>query len=81
MWNIFLGGLLTGATLILYDGSPFYPSPERHLKSIISLGYDALSRVVNNSLMNSNRATVFGGSPRYFAELMKQDVIPSELLL
>ncbi|KAJ5833653.1 acetoacetate-CoA ligase [Penicillium riverlandense] len=61
MWNIFLGGMLAGATLILYDGSPFYPSPERHIKSIISLG---------------DRATVFGGSPRYFAELMKLNVIP-----
>jgi acetoacetyl-CoA synthetase len=25
MWNLLLGGLLTGATVLLYDGSPAYP--------------------------------------------------------
>lgn len=28
MWNWLLGGLGTGATLLLYDGSPFHPGPE-----------------------------------------------------
>lgn len=27
MWNIVLGGLLTGATIVLYDGSPAEPDP------------------------------------------------------
>ncbi|MCL6269895.1 acetoacetate--CoA ligase [Sansalvadorimonas sp. 2012CJ34-2] len=27
MWNWLASGLLTGATLVLYDGSPFYPGP------------------------------------------------------
>lgn len=26
MWNWLMGGLAAGATLLLYDGSPFYPS-------------------------------------------------------
>jgi len=26
MWNVLLGGLLTGATALLYDGSPAYPN-------------------------------------------------------
>lgn len=26
MWNLLVGGLLTGATIILYDGKPSYPS-------------------------------------------------------
>lgn len=26
MWNFLLGGLLTGSTIVLYDGSPAYPS-------------------------------------------------------
>ncbi|GIO23276.1 acetoacetate--CoA ligase [Oceanobacillus sp. J11TS1] len=26
MWNFLIGGLLTGATIILYDGSPTYPN-------------------------------------------------------
>src|SRR5207344_1973658 len=27
MWNWLASGLATGATLLLYDGSPFYPGP------------------------------------------------------
>ena len=33
MWNWLVSGLALGATLVLYDGSPFYPEP----KSIIDL--------------------------------------------
>lgn len=29
MWNWLVSGLLVGATLVLYDGSPFHPGPER----------------------------------------------------
>ena len=29
MWNWLVSGLMTGATLVLYDGSPFHPGPER----------------------------------------------------
>lgn len=29
MWNWLVSGLALGATLVLYDGSPFYPAPER----------------------------------------------------
>ena len=28
MWNVLLGGLLVGATIVLYDGNPNYPHPE-----------------------------------------------------
>jgi acetoacetyl-CoA synthetase len=28
MWNFVVGGLLTGATIVLYDGSPTHPGPE-----------------------------------------------------
>jgi acetoacetyl-CoA synthetase len=28
MWNWLVSGLATGATLVLYDGNPFYPGPE-----------------------------------------------------
>ena len=28
MWNWLVSGLASGATLLLYDGSPFYPGPE-----------------------------------------------------
>ena len=42
MWNIFLGGLLAGVSLVLYDGSPFYPSPSEHLSQLASLGITIL---------------------------------------
>ena len=29
MWNWLVSGLAVGATVVLYDGSPFYPGPER----------------------------------------------------
>ncbi len=32
MWNWLVSSLSVGATVILYDGNPFYPSPERMLK-------------------------------------------------
>jgi acetoacetyl-CoA synthetase len=28
MWNLLLGGLLTGAAIVLYDGSPAHPRPD-----------------------------------------------------
>lgn len=32
MWNWFVSSLSIGATLVLYDGNPFYPSPDALLK-------------------------------------------------
>ena len=29
MWNLVVSGLLVGATVVLYDGSPTYPGPQR----------------------------------------------------
>ncbi len=29
MWNMVVSGLLVGATIVLYDGSPTYPGPQR----------------------------------------------------
>ncbi|MGV8274871.1 acetoacetate--CoA ligase, partial [Pseudomonas aeruginosa] len=31
MWNWLASGLAVGASLVLYDGSPFHPGPERLL--------------------------------------------------
>jgi acetoacetyl-CoA synthetase len=28
MWNWLVSGLATGATLVLYEGSPFHPGPD-----------------------------------------------------
>jgi len=37
MWNWFVSSLAVGATIILYDGNPFYPNPEALLKMAIDL--------------------------------------------
>ncbi len=37
MWNWFVSSLAVGATLILYDGNPFYPNPEALLKMAYDL--------------------------------------------
>ena len=34
MWNWLASGLAVGATLVLYDGSPFHPGPQRLLDLI-----------------------------------------------
>ena len=38
MWNWLASGLALGATLVLYDGSPFHPGPERLLDLIDAEG-------------------------------------------
>lgn len=41
MWNWLASGLAVGATLVLYDGSPFHPGPERLLDLIDAEGIHA----------------------------------------
>jgi len=41
MWNWLVSGLAVGATLVLYDGSPFHPGPERLLDLIDAEGIHA----------------------------------------
>ena len=38
LWNISLGAMIAGAAMVLYDGSPFHPSPEEFLKAVLSQG-------------------------------------------
>ena len=39
MWNWLVGGLSTGATIVLYDGSPFKPTPMRLWELVDHYGY------------------------------------------
>ncbi|MCG8294765.1 acetoacetate--CoA ligase [Pseudomonas entomophila] len=41
MWNWLVSGLAVGATVVLYDGSPFHPGPERLLDLIDAEGIQA----------------------------------------
>jgi len=38
MWNWMVNGLATGATVVLYDGSPFYPGPNAMFDLVDNLG-------------------------------------------
>lgn len=38
LWNIMIGALFTGAQIVLYDGSPFYPSADKCLQAIMQQG-------------------------------------------
>jgi acetoacetyl-CoA synthetase len=40
MWNWFVSSLAVGATLVLYDGNPFYPTPDALLKMAAELKID-----------------------------------------
>lgn len=55
--------LMYGCRAILYDGSPFVPSPKAFL-----------------SIIEEQRVTHFGTSPRFLHELEKLSIIPRELL-
>ncbi|KAK4496524.1 hypothetical protein PRZ48_012504 [Zasmidium cellare] len=38
LWNIMIGALFCGTQIVLYDGSPFYPTPEKQLAAIMATG-------------------------------------------
>lgn len=38
LWNIMIGALMTRAQIVLYDGSPFYPTPEKLLAAVLATG-------------------------------------------
>lgn len=61
LWNISIGAMFCETAMVLYDGSPSYPSCDEFLRNIFAAG-----------------VTAYGGSPRYFSELQKQNVRPRE---
>ncbi|EME44140.1 hypothetical protein DOTSEDRAFT_88389 [Dothistroma septosporum NZE10] len=38
LWNIMIGALFTRTQIVLYDGSPFYPTPEKLLAAVMATG-------------------------------------------
>jgi acetoacetyl-CoA synthetase len=52
-----------GTRSVLYDGSPFQPSPQAFL-----------------SILQEQKVTDFGTSPRFLQELQKRNIIPKQLL-
>ncbi|KAL6704484.1 hypothetical protein ACN47E_008113 [Coniothyrium glycines] len=65
-WIMYLVSIqccLFGARSVLYDGSPFMPSPKTFL-----------------SILQEQRVTDFGTSPRFLHELQKQSIVPRNLV-
>ena len=67
MWHWLVSGLATGATLILYDGSPFRP-----------LEADGTGELAIPRLIEELRITHFGTSAKYLSVLEQKDVMPKQ---
>ncbi|KJZ40097.1 acetoacetate--CoA ligase [Pseudomonas fluorescens] len=61
MWNWLVSALAVGSAVVLYDGSPFHPDPQRLI-----------------DLIDDERISVFGTSPKYLATLESNGVKPRE---
>lgn len=61
MWNWLVSALAVGSAVVLYDGSPFHPGPERLL-----------------DLLEDERVSVFGTSPKFLATLESNGLKPRE---
>ena len=61
MWNWLVSALAVGSAVVLYDGSPFHPGPERLL-----------------DLLEDERVSVFGTSPKFLATLESSGLKPRE---
>ncbi|MHC8320233.1 acetoacetate--CoA ligase [Pseudomonas sp. GB2N2] len=59
MWNWLVSALAVNSAVVLYDGSPFHPGPERLI-----------------DLIDDERVSVFGISPKYLATLEDAGVKP-----
>ncbi|WP_028622805.1 acetoacetate--CoA ligase [Pseudomonas sp. Ant30-3] len=61
MWNWLVSALAVGSAVVLYDGSPFHPGPERLI-----------------DLIDDERISVFGTSPKFLATLESSGVKPRQ---
>jgi hypothetical protein len=68
---MFSGSLAIGATQLVYDGSPFYPQKDILVKFV------AKHKYFHNFLALTHRATSWGTSPKYLAELQASGIVPS----
>ncbi|KAL8736001.1 MAG: hypothetical protein Q9166_000563 [cf. Caloplaca sp. 2 TL-2023] len=69
MWHWLVSGLATGATLVLYDGSPFRP-----------LEADGTGELAMPRLIEELRITHFGTSAKYLSVLEQKDIMPKQSL-
>ncbi|MCJ1305564.1 hypothetical protein MMC08_008378 [Hypocenomyce scalaris] len=75
--------LLSGARLIMYDGSPSVPDLQTYIRLLGDEKYIPLIPLRSDSSTihadNNTRVTHLGTSPRYFHELRKNKVSPREV--
>lgn len=67
MWHWLVSGLATGATLVLYDGSPFRP-----------LDADGNGEMAMPRLIEELQITHFGTSAKYLSMLEQKDILPKQ---
>ena len=72
MWHWLVSGLASGATLILYDGSPFmYRSPDDSTKSV-------KDNLAMPKLIDELGITQFGTSAKFLSVLEQNNILPVE---
>lgn len=69
MWHWLVSGLATGATVVLYDGSPFRP-----------LDSDKAGELAMPRLIEELQITHFGTSAKYLSILEQENILPKETL-
>lgn len=69
MWHWLVSGLATGATIVLYDGSPFRP-----------LDSEKAGELAMPRLIEELRITHFGTSAKYLSILEQKNILPKETL-
>lgn len=78
MWVVNFVNLSCGKSMLLYDGSPFHPTPTVLLSLAEQVGYDQIHQFILQGINYSrhHRVGVFGVSPRYLSELKSRDILP-----
>ncbi|MCJ1263108.1 hypothetical protein MMC22_002978 [Lobaria immixta] len=69
MWHWLVSGLATGATIVLYDGSPFRPLDSENVGEL------AMPRLIEELGI-----TQFGTSAKYLSILEQKNILPQEAL-
>lgn len=84
MWVLNFVNLSSGASMLLYDGSPFYPTPTvlLQLAQETGLAIPGLSTSVPSLPSLADlllRVSIFGTSPRYLEELRSRNIVPRKM--
>lgn len=81
MWVLNFVNLFCGKSMLLYDGSPFYPQPTVLLELAEEVGYAAYYYTLCFAPKTDKwlRVNIFGTSPGYLAKLKSLGVVPRTL--